>query len=276
MSITDQYQYPFNPIIWPAAPVDLTGDYNLGYYTEETVQRYIYGTRGITWDGKVFKYGRAIAKLAAGYGAFNLALADVSDIINSVTPAAISIGDHKTTITIDATEGYASDGVIAQNELAGAQIVVGHGSQYTTEQRTIVGNSAGASGGSVITVYVDYPFAVAHDAGVACEIPFNPYRYLGAASEVASVMCVPNRVVTGSGYNFWGQTWGPCWCVPGGGDTTPGDSVNDRTVCFVGDGSVNGVTALTLENGYQVAGFIIDTTEVGTGCMPLVMLQISI
>ena len=274
--MSNQLQYPFNPIIWPAAPTDLTGDYNLGYYTEETVQRFIYGTRGITWDGKVFKYGRAIAKLAAGYGAFNLALADVSDIINSATPAAISIGDRKTTVTIAATEGYASDGVIAENELAGAQIVLGHGSQYTTEQRTIIGNSAGASGGSVITVYVDFPFAVAHDAGVACEIPFNPYRYLGANSEVASVMCVPNRVVTGSGYNFWGQTWGPCWCVPGGADTTPGDSVNDRTVCFVGDGSVNGVTALTFENGYQVAGFIIDTTEVGTGCMPLVMLQLSI
>ncbi len=69
---------------------------------------------------------------------------------------------------------------------------------------------------------------------------------------------------------------GPCWCTPGGADSTPGDSANDRSVVFVGDGSVNGVTAITLENGYQVAGFIIDPTEVGTGCMPLVMLQISI
>ncbi|MDD5062207.1 MAG: hypothetical protein PHN44_08020 [Candidatus Marinimicrobia bacterium] len=274
--MSDYYKYPNTPITFQGGPQDFTGTLNLGYYAVETTKRYEYGTRGITWDGKVFKYSRAIAKLAAGYGAFNLSLADVSDLINSVTPAAISAGDRTTTITIAATEGYASDGVVAEDELAGAQIVLGHGSQYTTEQRTVVGNTAGASGGSVIRIWVDYPFALAHDAGVACEIPFNPYRYLGAASEVASVMCVPNVVVAGSGYNFWGQTWGPCWCVPGGGDVTIGDSVNDRTAYFVGDGSVNGGTALTVETGYQPAGFIIDTTEVGTGCMPLVMLQISI
>jgi len=270
------YTKSFNPLPWGATPQDFTGDNNLGPYTEETTQRYIYGTRFMTLDGKVFKYCRAIAKLAAGYGAFNLALADVSDLINSVTPAAITAGDKKTTITIAATEGYNSDGVVAEDELAGSQIVLGHGSQYTTEQRTITGNTAGASGGSVITVYVDFPFALDHDASVACEIPFNPYRYLGASSEVASVMCVPNVVVTGSGYNFWGQTWGPCWCVPGGSDASPGDTANDRTAYFVGDGSVNFGYSLTVESGYQKAGFCIDPTVSGTGAMPLVMLQISI
>jgi len=265
--------FPVKPIV--GTPMDFGGSTEYGQYATETTQRHFYGRRMLTADGRVYKYGKSIAKLAAGYGAFNLSLADVSDLINSVTPAAIVAGDRKTTITIAATEGYASDGVVAKDELAGAFIVVGHGSQYLTETRMVVSNTAGASGGSVITVEVDYPFALAHAAGVACEIPFNPYRYLGAASEVASVMCVPNIVVE-SGYNFWGQTWGPCWCVPGGGDSTPGDSVNDRMVFFVGDGSVNGGTALTVETGYQPAGFIIDTTEVGTGCMPLVMLQISI
>lgn len=268
--------YPAKPLDAAAGVIDFSGTAEYGPYATETTQRHFYGRRLITADGRVFKYGNAIAKLAAGYGAFNLSLADVSDLINSVTPAAITAGDKKTTITIAATEGYASDGVIAENELAGAFIVVGHGSQYLTETRMVIANTAGASGGSVITVEVDYPFALDHAAGVACEIPFNPYRYLGAASEVASVMCVPNVVVAASGYKFWGQTWGPCWCVPGGGDVTIGDSVNDRMAFFVGDGSVNGGTALTVETGYQPAGFIIDTTEVGTGCMPLVMLQISI
>ena len=271
-----KFPYPNTPITLDGGPQDLTGDNQLGYYTAETTQRYMHGTRGLTWDGRVYKYCRAIAKLAAGYGAFNLSLADVSDLINSVTPAAITAGDRKATITIAATEGYASDGVVAENELSGAFIVLGHGSQYTTETRMVVTNTAVASGGGTTLIEVDSPFALDHDAGVACEVPFNPYRYLGAASEVASVMCVPNIVVSGTGYHFWGQTWGPCWCVPGGGDVTIGDSVNDRTAFFVGDGSVNGGTALTVETGYQLAGFIIDTTEVGTGCMPLVMLQISI
>jgi hypothetical protein len=273
--MSTQLQYPFTPIVWPAAPQDHTGDSNLAYYTLETVKRYTYGTRAITWDGKVFKYGHSLGTIYPGYGAFNGAGADVSTLINSVTPAAIVIGDRKTTITIAATEGYAAGGVVAEDELAGAYMVIGHGAATTTENRTIIGNSASPSGGGVITVYVDYPFAVTHAAGVACEIPLNPYQYLIAASEVASVMGVANIYAT-TGYNLWLQTWGPCWCVPGGGDATPGDTANDRMMYFVGDGSTNGAYALTLETGYQPAGFIIDATEVGTGCMPLVMLQISI
>jgi hypothetical protein len=273
--MSTQLTKSFSPIVWPAAPQDYTGDNNLAYYTAETTQRYVYGTRSITWDGKVFKYAHSLATLYAGYGARNGASADVSTLINSVTPAAIAIGDRKTTITIASTEGYAAGGIVAEDELAGAYIVVGHGSATTTENRTIIGNTASPSGGGTITVYVDYPFAVAHDAGVACELPLNPYRYLIRDTEVASVMGVPN-IATTTGYNIWIQSWGPCWCVPGGADSTPGDSANDRMVSFVGDGSVNGNTSLTIENGYQPAGFIIDATEVGTGCMPLVMLQISI
>jgi hypothetical protein len=273
--MSTQLTNSFTPIVWPAAPQDHTGDNNLAYYTAETIQRYTFGTRAITWDGKVFKYGHSLGTLNPGYGAFNGAGADVSTLINSVTPAAIAIGDRKTTITIAATEGYAAGGIVAEDELAGAYIVVGHGAAATTENRTVIGNTASPSGGGVITIYVDYPFAVTHAAGVACELPLNPYRYLIAASEVASVMGVCNKAAA-SGYNFWLQTWGPCWCVPGGGDVTIGDSVNDRTAYFVGDGSVNGGTALTVETGYQKAGFIIDATEVGTGCMPLVMLQISV
>ena len=271
--MSSSYQYPFNPIIWPAAPIDHTGDNNLAYYAIETTQRYLYGTRGITWDGKVFKYAHSLGTIYSGFGAFNGAGADVSTLINSNIAAAIVAGDRHVTITVAGTEGYAGDGIVAEDELAGAQIVVGHGASVA-ETRTIIGNDAVATGGGTSLCYVDLPFAVAHAIGFS-EVPLNPYRYMIPTSEVASVMGVAQRNVT-TGYNFWIQTWGPCWVIPGGGDATPGNSANDRTVCFVGDGSINGVTALTLENGYQTAGFIIDTTEVGTGCMPLVMLQISI
>jgi hypothetical protein len=267
----------FTPIVWPAAPQDYTGNNNLAYYTEETVQRYVYGTRSITWDGKVFKYARSLGTLYAGLGAFNGAGVDVSTLINSNIAVAIVAGDRSVKITVAATEGYAGDGAVAEDELAGAYFVVGHGGTGTGETRTIIGNEAIASGGGTGMIYVDYPFQLAHAVGFS-ELPLNPYRYLIAESEVASVMGVPNVSVT-TGYNFWIQTWGPCWCTPGGADSTPGDSVNDRMVYFVGDGSVNGGTYIAAsESGkaYQPAGFIIDPTEVGTGCMPLVMLQISI
>src|SRR4030042_746277 len=262
--MSEQYQYPFNPIIWPAAPVDLTGDYNLGYYTKETTQRYVFGTYGITWDGKKFKYCHSLGTIYPGYGAFNGAGTDISALINSVTPAAISIGDRNTTITIAATEGYSAEGAIAEDELAGANLVLGHGAAAHSENRTVVGNTAGASGGSVITVWTDFPFAVAHDAGVACELPLNAYRYCIASSSYASVVGVANMSVT-TGYNFWVQTWGPCWCVPGGGDASPGDTASDRTMYFVGDGSVNGGYALAIERGDQGAGWMRGGHERGTG-----------
>jgi hypothetical protein len=256
----------FTPILGPAAkPHD--------FAVLSTTQSHPYGRRYVTWDGRVFKYCRSLGTLYAGYGAANIA--PVGYLINSVTPAAYVAGQQQIPVTIASAEGYAGDGAIAENELVGAHLVVGHGGATLTENRLVIGNAAVASGGGTCQVLLDEPLDLAHAAGVACELPLNPFRYLSKGNlEYNAFMCVPRVAVT-TGYNFWGQTWGPCWCVPGGGDSVPGNSANDRLVCFVGDGSVNGATALTMETGYQIAGYIIDTTASGTGAMPLVMLQLS-
>lgn len=266
--------YPFNPIIWPAVPHDFTGDNNLGYYATETTQRYTWGTRGITWDGKVFKYGRSKDTLHAGFGALNGASIDVSDLINTNHTLTITAGDRSVLVTVGATEGY-DEGAIAEDELAGAQFVVGHGVAATVETRTVVGNEAVVAAGGTIMVYVDYPFALTHTTGFM-ELPLNVYGYLLKPNNtIGSVVGVPNIIAT-TGQHLWLQTWGLCWITPGGGDATPGDAQNNREVVFVGDGSVNGSNIITLEDGYQRAGFITDATEAGTGTMPMVMLQISI
>ncbi len=237
-------------------------------------QAHPYGRRYLTWDGKVFKYCAALGTLNAGYGAANGANVTVARLINSVTPLAYVAGQNEITVTIAATEGYAGDGVVAEHELVGAQIVLGHGAAALTEQRTIMANTAVASGGGTTRVRLDEPLALAHAAGVACECPLNPYRYLVSGNyNYNAFMAVPNQVVT-SGYNWWGQTAGPCWCVPGGGDASPGDTVNDRMAFFVGDGSVNFGTSLTIETGYQFAGYCIDTTASGTSAMPLIYLML--
>ena len=265
---------PFNPIIWPAVPHDFTGDNNLGYYATETTQRYVWGTRGMTWDGKVFRYSRSKDTVYAGYGAVNGASVDISDLINSNMKAAIVAGDNSVFMTIAAGEGY-DNGAIAEDELSGAMCVIGHGSEATTECRTVIGNEACVAGGEDIMIYVDYPFALAH-AVAMMEIPLNTYGYLlKPANSIASVMGVPNITAT-TGQNLWIQTWGLCWCVSGGGDAIPGDVYTDRMAYFVGDGSINGGGAVTIEDGLQPAGFITDSTESGTGTMPMVMLQISI
>jgi hypothetical protein len=273
--------YPFAPILETSASQRdyVSTAYNLGMKALETTQRHVFGRRYVTWDGKVFKYGHSLGTLYAGYGAANISNGSsntIARLINSVTPAAYSIGDRKILVTVAATEAYAGDGVIAENELQGAYLVLGHGSAATTENFTVMANTAVASGGGTMWVTLDAPIGVAHDAGVALELPLNPYRYLSKGSfDYNAFMCVPSIAVT-SGYNFWGQTYGPCWVVPGGGDSTPGDTADDRTAYFVGDGSVNFGYALTIETGYQRAGFCIDPTVSGTGAMPLIMLDISI
>ncbi len=269
-------QLPFNPIIWPAVPHDFTSDFNLGYYTKETTQRYVWGTRGITWDGKVFKYARSKDTMKPSYGVVNSATIDISDMLDTNHTTTIQIGDRSVLFTV--TSGATFDGgAIAEDELAGAQYIVGHGtSAAATEQRTVIGNDAiAASTTGTIKIYVDAPFAVQHAAGFN-ELPLNPYGYLTHTDPgIASVMGLPLVPAT-TGQNLWIQTWGLIFIVPGGADSTPGDSQDHRTVVFVGDHTVNGVDVITLENGYQVAGFITDSTESGSGTMPMVMLQISI
>lgn len=263
---------PFNPIIWPAVPHDFTGDLNLGYYATELTQRYTWGTRGMTWDGKVFKYGRAKGTVWAGFGAANAASVDVSDLINLNTVTIVA-GDRSVLVTIDAAEGYNED-AIAEDELAGAQFVVGHGAAATTETRTVIGNDAVAAAGGAIRVYVDAPFALDHTAGFV-EIPLNAYGYLTRpGGQVLSVMGIPNVIAT-TGQHVWIQTWGLCWCVPGGGDANIASEGPDRSAYFVEDGSVNGGDILD-HIKWQKAGFVTDSSEAGIGAMPMVMLQISI
>lgn len=58
--MSKQFTLPFNPFNWPASPIDhaqaIPDTPYMGIYTVETTQRYVYGTRYITWDGRVYKY----------------------------------------------------------------------------------------------------------------------------------------------------------------------------------------------------------------------------
>jgi hypothetical protein len=228
----------------------------------------------MTWDGKVFRYSRAKDTLYASYGVWNSANVDESDMLDTNHTLTIKAGDRSVLFSVTTPDTWNAE-AIAEDELAGAMYVVGHGSGATTETRTVVGNEAIAAGTSgTIMVYFDAPFALEHTTGFN-ELPVNPYAYLwgsGHSNLIASVMGVPNVIAT-TGQNLWIQTWGMCFCIPGGADSDIGSAIADRTVVFAGDGSVNGADILTARS-YQAAGFITDASE--TGSMPMVMLQISI
>ena len=238
--------------------------------------RFNYGDTFTLPDGRVFKYGNTVGACLSGFGASN-----ASGTVNMsvAMPGSIVAGDRTATITVASGDGYAADGLVAKDELAGGYFVTGHGAS-TVQNRQIIANAAVASGGGTCLVTVDGPFSNALTTPFT-EVVLNPYRYLirgvGAAStEYHAVMGVPALNVT-STYKAWFQSWGPCWVTPGGDDATPGSSQDDRMAYFVGDGSVNfGTFILSEARGHQTAGFCIDQTSGSATALPLIMLQISI
>lgn len=109
------------------------------------------------------------------------------------------------------------------------------------------------------------------------EILPNSYTDLRGAllsNEKASHAGIPGTKAALGEY-FWVQTWGPCWIAPGGGSSSGvGVGVNQRTVAFVGDGTINAISDLATDvSSYQVAGFIIENNADDTG-PPLIMLQV--
>jgi hypothetical protein len=263
--------YQWDPLYLPVSRIQDPNGAGLSYASISTTQQHAWGRRALTKDGRVFKYFHSLGSLLSGYGAANIAPQN----IGAVPPANIAVGAKQVTVTIASGDGYAADGVVAENELVGGYFVAGHDEAAAVQNRLIEGNTAVASGGGTTRVTLDEPIANALTTSSYIEITLNPYRYLSkGAYEYNAFLGVP-AVNTASTYNGWLQTAGPCFVIPGGGDATPGDTANDRTAYFVGDGSVNFGYALTVESGYQIAGFCIDTTASGTSAMPLIMLTLS-
>jgi len=242
-------------------------------YKQSAAAKFRAGKRVMTWDGRVFRYGTSKTALLSGFGAANYFTVSLH-VTYAVIPTAIATGQDWADVTVSASMGYGAGG-FAEDELVGGYIVVGHGASKV-QNRCVVKNQVMTAAGGTMRVWVDGQFETAETVSSdGAELYPNPYKYLGkGALQYQAFMGVPAINVT-STYSAFMQTWGPCWITPGGADGTPGDSVCDRMVYFVGDGSVNGGTAIDEEQGHQPAGFIIDTTASGTGALPLVMLQIT-
>lgn len=250
-----------------------------GLYKATADQKFHYGSRIMTFDGRVFKYCGSKGAGLSGFGSWNGAPA--ANLIGAVLPAAVAVGTKRTiAVTVAAGDGYAGDGVVAKDELVGGYVVMGHG-ESKVQNRLIIGNTAVASGGGTTYIDVDGAIELAMTASSSyCEVVLNPYAYtIGGqttGNDTAAWMCVPATNVT-STYSYWGQTAGPCWVTPGGTTSTSlGKADGDRLLYWVGDGSVNDTTELSgSTTGRQIAGYMIDTTSAAVAGMPLVMLQLS-
>ena len=261
---TNAFTLPNGPLKWISSPLDKSSDYNLGIYTADATQRFVYGTRFITWDGRVYKYCNAVAQVYSYWGAH--AYEDESAGWAAL-PSANYAGERKQVVTL---------GSRTENDLAGGYIMINDNSAtQTTYFYGIVGNNDTAT---VTTIYLDGALPVTTTTSDACEIFENPYRETKAhAAGICAVVAVP-AMSAAAGYKYWGQTYGPAYISPTNA-TLDDPGVTEHTVYFSYEGTTGGlIEAAVGSSEAQHAGFILnaDISSAGSMAGPLIMLQISI
>lgn len=267
--MSKDFQYNSGPLYDGGSP----RSYNLpthefGPHSIETTQRFIYGTRFLTWDGRVFKYGRAGAACYSYRGVARMA-GSSADSVYTVNPVdGGQIGDRHITATL-ASSTFTGD------ELAGGYVMIyDKSSDNGNIQRGIIGNEA--KSGTTTKIYLDHPLQIAliGPAGTpdAFEVFNNPYRILQNLDsyQYAPWMGVPCRNAV-AGENFWLQTWGPCILNPGESAVYAPD-VNSRDLVFFGQGALGAFKGVST-TGYQKAGYHLTCGEAAYG--PLIQLMCS-
>ena len=143
--MSNKFAYPFAPIPWNGKPQDFAHEVAdvpyLGIYAEESTQRFMGGTRHITWDGRVFKYGKASGTLIAYHGCGSNADAYMT---YEAIGAATSAGDDTVLVAVTG---------ITKNEVAGGFLAI-----YTAASmmwRQVVANDATVS--TTTRLYLEAP-----------------------------------------------------------------------------------------------------------------------
>lgn len=202
------FTLPTTPIPYYGGPHDFSGDNVLGIYAVETTQRFIHGTRCLTWDGRVFKYGYAISAVVPYHGCH---AGEAGALSYTACPTAVAVGQRYATATLASR---------TEDDLAGGYFVLYHSTIDNTTQYGIVGNDA--TSGSTTKIYLDAPTAYASTTSFAHEVFENPYRECSHASNASIAyggwLGVP--CMNANAQYFWMQSWGPC--LMSGGMTLDG------------------------------------------------------
>jgi hypothetical protein len=200
--------------------------------------------------------------------------AEMAAVYKGETLASGVAGSQYVAVTIDTVIGHLATGVLWANELAGGEIVIGNGSAQHPQQRTIVSHPALTTTGGTLVVKLDSPLERAVTAATTTiELMESPFSYVvadgGGGEYVTRIGLATVEAV--SGEFFWLQTYGPRW-ITSNGNTCK--SAMDRTIVFVGNGSVVSSKDVTVGNGLQIAGFALDKSGSGESNAPMVFLTL--
>ena len=255
--MSKKFTLPNGPLPWFAGPIDFSGANNLGLYAVDSTQRYVYGTRILAWDGRVFKYGYANGAVVPYHG---VRASEAAALSYTANPIAGFIGDTSVTATLTSR---------AEDDLAGGYFALYHSTIDNTTQYGIVGNDA--TSGSTTRIHLDGRIPFASTVSFFHEIFENPYREtLESSNGFSAWVGVP--MMNANAQSFWMQSWGPCLISPG--NITLDDPAADERTVYWGTNAVlfeAAVTGATSES--QHAGYILNQ---GTGIAgPIIMLMCS-
>lgn len=255
--MSKQFSKPFNPINWQGSPLDYSGDNQLGVYaTETTSQRYIFGTRYLMWDGRVFKYSMS----AGAINTYRMCGTSDNTIDAWSTAVATTAGNRWIDIALTGR---------SEDDCAGGYVMIYDSTITLSAFRGIIGNEI--SGATNTRMYLDHPIEHTVTTSDSTEVWASPYASVCGGDNYICYLGVVATPVTAASTYFWLQTWGPT-IVGGGGAALQVDAETNKDLVADAGGSLHEIS--THEN-YQRIGQMIsggDSTDAG----PLVMLMLSI
>lgn len=263
------FQFNKGPLLNGATPRDFALSANeFGVHLAETTQRFVLGTRYITWDGREYVYSLSSAACISGQGA---------EFINAGFTAITAFGIAATVGDTSVTVAAATHDALAEDELAGGYITIFDGSTNNTQFRGILGNEA-ADANLAFVIYLDEPLTEAVVASTSKSETFkSPYDGLRTGTnDFTSKAGIPAVKITAADVYFWCQKKGPCWGAPQGGKLGVLDEAGYAGGLWGDVGNIsdfNTSLGVTVANGRgsQYAGYVLsgDADNIG----PLFMLQ---
>lgn len=241
------------------------------------------GDRVVLQDGRTFRYAYASGTCNPEIGCYKAKKSNTCAVAPAQATAASAndgtglaagvVGSRSVSVTIDTEIGVLTTGVLSANELAGGYVAVGNGAGQHTQMRRIVSHPALATAGGTLCLRLDAPLVTAVTvATTTIELMENPfYCVLGdnAGGDYVTYLGVSARVLT-SGQYGWIQTKGIAW-ITSDGNTC--DSAGDRTIVWVGNGSVKSSNDITVESGICIAGVAMDMGGSAASNAPFVNLN---
>ncbi len=239
------------------------------------------GTRRVTWDGMVYRYGSAESTLKTPFlcGTSN----KYQEIGYSLVTTGADAGGNTIIFTVSGSDGDGS-GNIAVDYLKGGIICIDMGQAGSLYQMRIKSNTVlTGGGGGAMTLVVDGAFPLEVTTSMYIEAMASPYKALSNTSLNArtSYLGLPQRAATAVIPYSWILTHGPCWITPNNTLGTHNVGTADYSVALIAHSSVNGgsvgphTDAYALSKWAQHIGFILSWSQSNTQGAPFVMLDIS-